>query len=333
LQGLPGSQLTPDHLAAITEAQPAPTGGNPFVTDARLQGLPGTQLSVDQLAAITAAQPAPTGSNPFVTNRGLPIGLTADQKDALDHAHTAPDANNPVATLADLAQAGLVIRVVAAGLVDLRSKVSSPTLGGLQVVAFEPAKGLATLSFSAYKPDLKDRYLVNALPANAQAREQPQDLEVVNLVGFDDKGFALQMSRPLAGKFTPGPCMVQVSQILAEMPQPSSIEQAIKLYYSLIQQADYDKSWPMLSKTFRQSLGLTDEDKYKLEWNKSGPAILLALEPGEVTSDKATYLLDLNYPRESQSIVHRIRYEFVRDEQQGHPRFDCWFFLRGAFVS
>ena len=154
---------------------------------------------------------------------------------------------------------------------------------------------------------------------------------MVNLVNFDDRGFTLQVGRPPSGASALGPCMIQVSQILAEFPQPSPLEQAIKLYYNLIQQADYEKTWPMLSETFRQSLGLTYE-KYKQEWNKSGPAILLALEPIDVADDKATYLLGLIYPRESKPVDHRIRYEFTRDEALGDPRFDRWLFLRGTFV-
>jgi hypothetical protein len=327
LKDLPANELTYSQKAALDAAN-NPSRANPLAT--RID-LPLPELTPDQKAALERAH-SPNADNPFCTRSELPPGLPPDQKDALDHAHQ-PSANNPVATLADLSQAGVVSRVVAAGLLDLSNRIPSPTLGDLRVVDLDTAQGLATLSFAAYQSALKDRYIVSALPVNVQARAKPADLYVVNLLGFDDQGFTLQMGRMPSEASALGPCMVQVSQMLSEIAQPSSsIEQAIKLYYRLIQQMDYESAWPMLSDAFRRSLGLLSYEIYKQEWNKSGPAILLALEASEVAVNNATFVLDLNYPREREEVVHKIRYEFIRDNTLGHQRFDYWLFQAGKIL-
>jgi hypothetical protein len=80
---------------------------------------------------------------------------------------------------------------------------------------------------------------------------------------------------------------------------------------------------------FRRSLNLTTFEVYRREWIKSGPAILLALNAAVVAETRATYVLDLDFPREREKTAHKIRYEFIRDEKLGHAPFDFWLFVAG----
>jgi hypothetical protein len=293
--------------------------------------VPEPQLTPDQEAAIDEAD-NPNAENPFITRAELPLGVTPAQKDALDGANQ-PSVDNPVATLADLGQAGVTTRVVAAGTLDLSELMPSQTLGELKVVDNRPDLGLATLSFAGYKLDQKDNYIVKALPVNAQAEQMLRGFTVVQFVSFDDEGFVLQTAQPLAETFALGHCMIEISEILTEMVEPPSpsIEQAIRYYYSLIQQKRYEQAWVMLSDRFKAALGVTTLEGYIGEWEKSGAAILLGLEAVQKDNNDATFILDLHYP--SGPVTHKIRYEFVRDEDQGHRRFGYWLFERGNFVE
>ncbi|MCP4542907.1 MAG: hypothetical protein GY832_37790, partial [Chloroflexi bacterium] len=226
--------LSKDDKAAIEEAEGTPDGQNPFVTRKQLDRVALTDAQKD---AIQAAK-EPSGTNPFITQSALPDyedELTPPQKAALDAAHS-PGADNPLATLADLGQAGIISLVVAAGTLDLGQIDSTKTLGGLKVVDRQPGFGLATLSFENYTPDRKDNYIVQALPVNDQVDTIPQDFNLVQFIRFGDQGFTLQMAQPLARTFNLGRCMVEVSEIIETETPYLSLQEAIKLYYELIQQ-------------------------------------------------------------------------------------------------
>ena len=266
---VPAPQLDPDQVAAIQQAQ-APSKNNPFVTQSALASelpLGVTQPQRDALdAAEAVAEPEhkPSTANPFVTSRQLPIGVTQAQRQALDSANQ-PGAGNPVATIADLGTEGITTRVVAGGTIDLSQVSPTLSLGGLKLINNRPEYGLATLSFQTYKLDRKKNYLIHALPITAGLLQDPKDLAVIQLVEFTKDGFTLQMARLDAKGFVLGPCMIEVSEIfdLTEPPLPT-LEQAIKDYYSLIQQARYAEAWPMLSQRFKDASGVA-----VLQWEKA----------------------------------------------------------------
>ena len=158
---------------------------------------------------------------------------------------------------------------VAGGLIDLSQQAPSQGLGDLKVVANDPGRGLATLSFTGYQAERRHRYLISALPVSLLAVTEPGKLPVVNLVEFNNQGFVLQMGQPHQSAFVLGHCMIQVGEITTDtiIPPELTLEQAIHRYFRLIQQEEYAAAWPMLSTTFRQSLNLTF-DRYVAEWDK-----------------------------------------------------------------
>jgi hypothetical protein len=124
--------------------------------------------------------------------------------------------------------------------------------------------------------------------------------------------------------------MIEVSEMLKQQTTEISLDQAIRHYYALIQQERYEESFPMLSSQFKNALSVTTLTRYRDEWESSGAAILLALEPEELEAKRAVYVLDLHYP--AGPVTHKIRYVFARDVERGHPRFGYWLFMRGTFV-
>ena len=263
-----------DAAEAVSEHQPS--AANPFVTQSKLTfelPLGVTQPQRDALdAAEAVAQPEhkPSSANPFVTSQQLPIGVTQAQRQALDSANQ-PGAGNPVATIADLGTMGITTRVVAGGTIDLSQVSPTLSLGGLKLINNRPEYGLATLSFPTYKMERKNNYLIHALPITAGLLQDPKDLAVIQLVEFAKDGFTLQMARLDAKGFVLGPCMIEVSEIfdLTEPPLPT-LEQAIKDYYSLIQQARYAEAWPMLSQRFKDASGMAGLQWEKAEYDIAG---------------------------------------------------------------
>ena len=321
--------LTPEQRAALDAAQ-QPSAANPFVTHS---ALPESQLTAEEMQAIRHAE-APSVENPFVTRRALPPDeLTRAQKEALDAAHQ-PSAANPLATLADLAQVGVTTRTVAAGTLDLRGGIATKVLGDLRVVAAQSTTGLTTLTFAGYRADRGDNYIVTALPINQRAGQEPRSLTCVQFMEFNEEGLVLHMAQPVAGTSNLGRCMVTVNEITTAMPQLPSSEEAIKLYYALIQQERYPEAWPMLSSQFKTSIQVTTLEKYVAEWTKSGPAIIIDLSAMQTGDDKATFDLGLDYPKAIPAQRHkRIRYDFRRNEHEGHPRFGYWLFVQGKFLN
>ncbi len=176
--------------------------------------------TLEQKGALDAAD-QPSETNPFITQSALPAGgtageLTPEQKAALDAANE-PSAENPVATIADILASP--VRVVAAGLLDLKQTppVSSP--GGLRLTKNDRSRGLATLTFVGYNPDRHDAYVVTALPVNSLAGEACRQILAAEFVRFHAEGFDLRLVNLAylpAGKPTLGLCMIEVSEILAE---------------------------------------------------------------------------------------------------------------------
>ena len=347
LPEVPEPQLTDDQVKAIQKADD-PREGNPFITQSTLPEIPGLPFTGEQVKAIQKAND-PREDNPFVTRVELPLGVSPNQKEALDRANQ-PNATNPVATLADLGQAGVVTRTVAAGTLDLSVMHSTPSngLGGLEVVGILPERGVATLHFEGYQLARKGGYIIKTLPLRVDAKtvsSPPADplgfrqFIVVQFVEFNEQGFELQMIQPLhevSGVPALGPCMVEVSEILPGTPEPElvTLEQAVKRYYNLIQQEDYALAWPMLSERFREDRDLTFE-RYVRGWERSGPAILVGLHRCQMDTHQAALILDLDFPSEGpvqQRSTHLIRFEFVRDEAFGRPRFGHWLYGAGQEV-
>ncbi|MFN8496356.1 MAG: hypothetical protein U0641_00755 [Anaerolineae bacterium] len=186
---------------------------------ALLAALPNA-LTADEKAALLAGML--TAQEKADLLAALPNALTADEKAALDAA-AAPSQANPFATLNDLGG----MRVVAIGHVNLAQVAppQSPLQPG--VVANQPDRGLATLSFMGYAPDRRNAYHVQALPINPSqvSSDQVGKMALVELVGFDETGFTLHMARfqlsPLtSGEHFLGACFVQVSEIVAYTPDP-----------------------------------------------------------------------------------------------------------------
>jgi hypothetical protein len=179
------------------------------------------------------------------------------EKEAMTHARQ-PGQDNPFATLADIGLAGFTTRVVAAGNLDLPGNTAGPVVGGLKVVTTTAAAGLATLSFDGYVQGRQDHYIVKALPVNGQANQNLQSMTVVQLVRFDAQGFVLHMAQPLTKTTNLGRCMIEVSEMFeAVAPAETRLEQAIRMYYSLIKQEKYDEAFPMLSQRYKNAHGQT----------------------------------------------------------------------------
>jgi hypothetical protein len=269
----------------------------------------------------------------LITQSALPPAeLTSAQHDALNAAHE-PSAANPLATLADLSLLGIRTRLVAAGQIDLRGGASK-VVGGLHVVDHQEAGGLATLSFTSYRFNQSENYVVKALPISGQPATDLRTFSLLQLVAFQPSGFVLQMAQPLAGTTNLGPCMVEVSEIIASEVTLPTLEEAIRLYYSLIQQEQYEEAYPMLSDLFRVKLNIRTLARYQQEWQRSGPATILTLSPVQATPNRATVVLDLEYSKAVPSQRQkRIRYEFARNEKTGIARFGYWLFLSGEFLD
>jgi hypothetical protein len=309
---------------------------------------------------ITEQDLSPVVLNPkadFVTrSEWLERAPTTRQKSALNRANN-PHADNPFATLADLRPIGEGgPQIVAAGMVDLSATTPDGMFGGLRVVRNGDGWGMATLSFDGYALSKQQNYVIKALPVNAGVRRQKfNEMIVVQFVEFQEDGFVLQMSQPFVhgdGRAALGPCMVEVTELMAEGPAPArvvasglkiedqeaelmaeapspslpNLADAIEDYYNaFIAAGQYAEAWPMLSDGFKAATGLTTLEEYRQMWEQSGPAILLGFEEVELTENEATLILDLDY-RQSGPI--RQTCHFVRDEQEGHPRFGYWLFER-----
>ena len=108
-----------------------------------------------------------------------------------------------------------------------------------------------------------------------------------------------------------------------------SAERAIRDYYSLIEQGQYDTAWTMLSSDFNSRMGVTTIETYKSEWERSGPARIVSLDAAE-DNDRATVTVRLHYPK--RDAYFNIRYELVRDQNAGNSRFGYWMFARGSVI-
>jgi hypothetical protein len=212
-------------------------------------------------------------------------------------------------------------------LVNLAESEPSPTLGELLVVDRQPDLGLATVSFASYSVERRGRYVVKALPVVTAPVSAPQQALHVQLVGFSEGGFVLQMSQPSARAFALGRCMVEVSEILTET-SAVTLEEAIQLYYRLVQQQRYAEAWPMLAPEFREAEQWANLDTYRADWQQSGPAILASMGACYADNSRATYVLELHYPDQQTWLQQRCR--FVRDWHRGHPRFGYWLFLESS---
>ncbi len=195
--------------SAAVDAADNPNGDNPFITHS---ALPEAQLTEEQEAAVDAAD-NPNGENPFITHSALPEPqLTPNQKAAMDESDKL-NANNRVVSMSDLRyRSPLITR--AAGVMDLLTKELPPTrVGNLKAVDNDPAKGLATLSFSSYRLSRQNRYIVKALSVHAQAGKDFRDSIIVEFVEFHERGFTLHMIRLRDKKPQLGPCMIEVSEM------------------------------------------------------------------------------------------------------------------------
>jgi hypothetical protein len=322
------------------EASENPDTDNPFITQSKLTSQLPIGLTDRQKEALDAAE-NPGTSNPLITQTRLtsqlPLGVTPNQRMALDAANS-PGPRNPVATMADLALIGVTMRVAAAGSLNLGvvGVISGKTMGGLTVVEANQAQGLSTLSFENYRFEAHDTYVVKALPINSQVGQDLRQCTVATFVEFNDQGFVLHMCQPLAEKVGLGPCMVEVSEMITAEIEPLSIDQAITYYYTLIQQKRFEEAWPMLSTRFKNSLQppLRTYEDYVAQWERSGSAIITGREQVESSANKATFILDLDYPKAIPAQrKHRIRYEFERSEQEGHRRFNYWLFVGGRHLQ
>ena len=108
-----------------------------------------------------------------------------------------------------------------------------------------------------------------------------------------------------------------------------SVENAIRDYYSLIQQKQYMDAWEM-SKDYNISKGLSF-DVYKREWEKSGPASIVELNNIEEVGNQATVTLTLYYPKKT--VTHVLRYRLIRDINRGSQRFGYWMFVSGEILQ
>jgi hypothetical protein len=106
------------------------------------------------------------------------------------------------------------------------------------------------------------------------------------------------------------------------------VEQAVRDYYSLIQQEQYAVAWEM-SEEYNSGRGISF-NTYVSEWKKSGPATIVELTKTEESSDWTLIELRLYYPKKD--VYSRIRYELVRDTRNGDERFGYWLFKSGKFV-
>ncbi len=121
----------------------------------------------------------------------------------------------------------------------------------------------------------------------------------------------------------------RTSRTLLSLP----IQQAVRDYYSLIQQAQYADAWLMMSDRLKASLGVVTLEQYRREWQRSGPAFVVDIEDVNVEENHAELILELNYPNAVEAArTKRFRYQFERDEQAGSNRFGHWLFMSGQEI-
>jgi hypothetical protein len=118
--------------------------------------------------------------------------------------------------------------------------------------------------------------------------------------------------------------------IPAPMPNSTPIfmspEQAMRDYYSFIEQDQYAVAWKMAYVYNIEKMELSF-DAYTDGWEKSGPAIIVGAIDLIEKNDQATVVLTLYYPKKN--VYHRFRYELVRDVELGDERFGYWLFVSG----
>ncbi len=113
---------------------------------------------------------------------------------------------------------------------------------------------------------------------------------------------------------------------LPTYPVAIPAELAIRDYYSLIQQGQYELAYEMLSPGFR-TRRIPTIDIYKGGWEKSGPAIINGAIDIDGNGNIVLATYTLYYPRMQSS--HRLRYELVRNVGCDNPKFDCWLITGG----
>lgn len=114
----------------------------------------------------------------------------------------------------------------------------------------------------------------------------------------------------------------------SHIAQEISAEQAIKSYYSLIEQQQYKLAYEMLSESHRISATVPTLDRYVSEWKKSGPATII--EPIKTNGDGNNAALEFTvyyYCREGRA-YHRFRYTLKRNVGCDNPQFGCWLVQR-----
>ena len=106
-------------------------------------------------------------------------------------------------------------------------------------------------------------------------------------------------------------------------------EQAIRDYYALIQQGQYEIAWEMSEEYSRVRKGLSFEE-YVSEWEESGSATIVEPMRVEEVDDQATVTLTLYYPKKD--ATHVVRYKLTCDAQRGSQRFGYWIFAAGEVL-
>jgi uncharacterized protein YraI len=124
---------------------------------------------------------------------------------------------------------------------------------------------------------------------------------------------------------------------IAESPQSPdpensnsiSVENALRTYYTLIGQKQYEIAWAMV-REYNTNKGLS-YDGFKSGWEESGSATIV--EPMDVIDkgDEATVILRLYYPKKD--VQYTFSYELERDEQRGDPQFGYWLFVKGTLLD
>jgi hypothetical protein len=102
-----------------------------------------------------------------------------------------------------------------------------------------------------------------------------------------------------------------------------SAEQSVRVYYSLIEQEQYEIAYEMLSAQFRINASVPTLSAYRNGWSESGPAIISGtIIATDENGDKATLSFTVFYSRKQ--VYHRLQYDLVRSTRCTTNRFGCW---------
>ena len=121
------------------------------------------------------------------------------------------------------------------------------------------------------------------------------------------------------------------ASLTPQLPDMSA-EEAIRDYYSLIEQQQYTVAYDILSDGFKSN-NVPTLESYITEWEKSGLARIDSPVESADDGNTATVTLTLYFYRVDKQISIRLRYSLFRQSSCVNQRFGCWQILSAQRVE